>query len=210
MDAKVKKVLGYLLKKGGEHDAFDMSIALKMDEEFVEKTLNTLTQANLVACRRDEKNNAFWSAAEGAAALTAGGAKKEKAEKTPKPKKVKAEAEDDGSADDDDDDFPKKAGGGCKGHVIAAAASVVVAVALSMVLGGASGKINAAKEEIRAEYKQEIQTANEKITKLEGEKAALEAKVNSLDSTMKAELARRPVPAARPAAARPAARGGRR
>lgn len=68
MDAKTRKIVTYLTKEGGEHDAFDISIALKLKEDFVQKALEQLGKENAVVCRNNEKGNALWSAAPAGAA----------------------------------------------------------------------------------------------------------------------------------------------
>ncbi|MCL2219471.1 MAG: hypothetical protein FWB94_06280 [Chitinispirillia bacterium] len=62
MDAKARKVLTFLTKKGEEFEVFDLSVAIKMDEEVVQKHLEALAGEGLVASRSDEKGTIFWKA----------------------------------------------------------------------------------------------------------------------------------------------------
>lgn len=60
MDGKAKKVLTYLTKDGGELELFDLSVAIKMDEEVVQKHLEALAKEGLVASRQNEKGESMW------------------------------------------------------------------------------------------------------------------------------------------------------
>lgn len=75
MDAKSRKVLNLLKKAGVEQDAFDLSIAVGVDEDAVRGLLASLSSEGLVSCRRDGSGKEFWSvAAAGASGGASGGA----------------------------------------------------------------------------------------------------------------------------------------
>lgn len=63
MDAKSRKVLNHLKKAGVEQDAFDLSIAVGVDEDAVQGLLGVLAGEGLVSSRRGEGGKVFWSVA---------------------------------------------------------------------------------------------------------------------------------------------------
>ncbi|MDR0331369.1 MAG: hypothetical protein LBH93_06660, partial [Chitinispirillales bacterium] len=70
MDAKARKVLNFLTKNDGEQEVFDISIAVKLAEDAVQKALSDLSDEDLVS-RRSVGGKEFWSIAKAPAVASA-------------------------------------------------------------------------------------------------------------------------------------------
>ncbi|MDR3013571.1 MAG: hypothetical protein LBU70_10275 [Chitinispirillales bacterium] len=167
MDAKFRKIVTFLSKNQDEYDSADISMALKMNDVFVEKALEILEKYGTINCRRDENGNAYWSAPSKGAKI-----------KEPKMKR--------GAGDDfDDDEYTgRKASGdsggtsSIVGYIITAAVSIVISAVLSLVLNADAAGSKLREFDGRLETL-EASTGN-RVTTLERKTAELEEKVDSL------------------------------
>ena len=191
--AKVRKVLGCLTKLGGEQEPFDISIALKIDEDVVQKALEELSKEGLASCRTDDAGKAFWKAVA--------------AKKSAAPAKSPAKESASGAELEEFGPGPGLPGKPALAAAICALCFIAVIAAVA-VAGGSGKKAIAAADEARAAMSSEVQALKSdfegKIAKLGEENKTLAARVDSLGKALSAS-------AAKPAAAPPAARqSGRR